>query len=199
MVGLRAEHTKETRGALTAAARSLFAERGYAATSTEDVVQAAGVTRGALYHHFRGKEELFRAVYEEVEAEQAERIAARALAAEPSAQLQVGLEIFLDGCADPGFRRIAIMDGPSVLGWEAWREIGARYGLGLIRMALEASMEAGDIERQPVDPLAHLLLGALAEAGMVIGHAEDVDAARREVGASLERLLAALQRRGEGA
>src|SRR6202043_3294893 len=107
------------------------------------------------------KEDLFRAVYEEVERELVERIAADALSAgDPLAALHAGARAFLDACEDPAVQRISLIDAPSVLGWEQWREIGLRYGFGLVRATVKAAMDAGLIERQPVDPLSHLLLGA---------------------------------------
>ena len=165
----KAEQSEATRAALVAIARRLFAERGYAKVGTEEIVRAAGVTRGALYHHFSGKEDLFRAVYEDVERELVEQIATGAMSAgDPFAALQAGAQAFLDACEDPGIQRIALLDAPSVLGWAQWREIGLKYGFGLVEATLEATMEAGQIARQPVKPLAHLLIGAIDEAAMLV-------------------------------
>lgn len=190
----KAEQAEATRAALIAAARELFAQRGYAGVGTEEMAQRARVTRGALYHHFAGKEELFRAVYEELERELMERIAAEAVSArDPFEALGAGSRAFLDACEDPAVQRIALLDAPSVLGWEQWREIGMRYGFGLVRGTLEAAMEAGLIERQPVSPLSHLLLGAIDEAAMVVARADDDGQTRREVGAALDRLLERLR------
>ena len=176
------------------AARLLFAERGYAGVSTEEIVRRAAMTRGALYHHFRDKKDLFRAVFEQLEQEIVEQVAAVASSElDPWNQQRTALQAFLDICEEPDVQQIALVDAPSVLGWEAWREIEARYGLALIRAGLQAVIDAGIIERQPVEPLAHLILGALMEAGMVIARAEDVDGARQEVGASVERLLEGLR------
>jgi AcrR family transcriptional regulator len=189
----QAERTEATRGALIAAARELFAERGFAGVGTEEIVRRAGVTRGALYHHFSGKEDLFRAVYEQVERELAERIAAGAVGdPDPVHALRAGTATFLDACLDPEVQRISLLDAPAVLGWETWREIGARYGLGLIQAGLEATMDSGAIARQPVLPLAHILMGALHEAAMLVARADDVQATRREAGEVLERLLQGL-------
>lgn len=186
----KAEQAEATRSALIQAARELFAQRGYASVGTEEIVQRARVTRGALYHHFAGKEDLFRAVYEELERELVERIAAQAVSAQdPFEALKAGHRAFLDACEDPAIQRIALLDAPSVLGWEEWREIGMRYGFGLVRGTLEAAMEAGLIERQPVVPLSHLLLGAIDEAAMVVARADDGGRTRREVGAALDRYL----------
>jgi len=195
---LKAQQSEATRAALIAAARALFAQRGYAAVATEEIVQAAGVTRGALYHHFAGKLELFEAVYEDVERELVERIALAAMsgASDPLAALHAGAQAFLDACEDPAVQRIALLDAPSVLGWERWREIGLRYGFGLVQATVQAAMDAGLIEHQPVVPLSHLLLGAIDEGAMLIARAEDGVAIRQQVGASVARLLDALRPRG---
>jgi AcrR family transcriptional regulator len=191
----QAERSETTRAALVGAARGLFAERGYSGVGTEEIVRNAGVTRGALYHHFAGKRELFAAVYEQIEAELAERIAAGALqtgAAAPLTAMRKGTEILLDACTEPEVQQIALLDGPSVLGWDRWREIAGRYGLGLIEATLQAAIEAGAIDRQPVRPLAHVLMGALDEAAMLVARAEDPGLARAEVGRTIDALLAAL-------
>ena len=190
----QAERREATRGALLEAATELFAERGYAGVGTQEIVQRAGVTRGALYHHFRDKEDLFRAVYERVEQELTERITTGIPLGsdDPIVVLRKGAAMFLDACLEPRVQQIALLDAPSVLGWNAWREIGERYGLGLIQAALRAAIEDGAIPPQPVRPLAHVLLGALDEAAMLVARAEDVTTTRREVGETLDRLLSAL-------
>ena len=188
-----AERVEETREALISTARDLFGQRGFAAVGTEEIARSAGLTRGALYHHFASKDELFRAVYEAVERDLMERIAATAVAAaDPVQALRAGARAFLDSCEDAALRRIALIDAPSVLGWEQWREIGMRYGLGLVQATLEAAMEGGMIERQPVRPLAHLLLGSIDEAGMLVARADDGGCTKREVTAAVDRYLDAL-------
>lgn len=193
----QAERSESTRGALIEAARGLFAEHGYAGVGTEEIVRAAGVTRGALYHHFDGKRELFAAVYEQVEIELAERIAAGALAANaesPLEAMRAGAEMFLQACTEPEAQRIVLLDGPSVLGWDRWREIAAEHGLGLIEASLQAAIDAKAIEPQPVRPLAHVLMGALDEAAMLVGRADDPEAMRAEVGRTFDSLLNGLSR-----
>jgi AcrR family transcriptional regulator len=191
----RADQSQATREALIAAAHALFAEQGFAGVATEEIVRAAGVTRGALYHHFDGKRELFAAVYEDVERQLVERIAASAMASagDPMEALQAGAEAFLDACEDPAVQRIALLDAPSVLGWERWREIGLRFGFGLVQATLQAAMEAGQIAAQPVSPLAHLLLGAIDEGAMLVARASDDGETRAQVGASVGRFLEALR------
>ena len=194
----RADQSQATREALIAAAHGLFAEKGFAGVATEEIVRAAGVTRGALYHHFDGKRELFAAVYEDVERQLVERIAASAMASagDPMEALRTGAEAFLDACEDPAVQRIALLDAPSVLGWERWREIGLRFGFGLVQATLQAAMEAGQIEAQPVSPLAHLLLGAIDEGAMLVARAADDGETRAQVGASVGRFLEALRTKG---
>lgn len=192
----QAQRREATRGALVAVARELFSERGYGAVGTEEIVQRAGVTRGALYHHFRDKEDLFRAVYEAVESELTEKIAAGALAqSEPIEALRAGTRMFLDACLEPEVQRIVLIDGPAVLGWEEWRAIAEQYGFGLVQVALQGAMDAGAIAEQPVRPLAHVLMGALDEAALYVARADDVKRARREVGDTLDLLLEGLRAR----
>jgi AcrR family transcriptional regulator len=192
----KAEQSEATRRALVKVARRLFAKNGYAATPIEDIVRNARVTRGALYHHFEGKQDLFREVFEEMERELSEKVALAAAAENrPELQLEVGAQAMLDACLDPAVQRIALLDAPSVLGWEAWHEIEERYGLGLMRIAIEMAMDAGYIERQPAGPLAQVILGALIEAALAIARADDMEAAREEIGASVARLIEGLKPR----
>src|SRR5215469_2357037 len=164
---LRSEATRQR---LVAAARELFGARGYAEVGTEEIVRAAGVTRGALYHQFRDKADLFAAVAEELESEIAGRIAVGVadLATDPLQTLRTGARLFLDACAEPQVERIILLDAPSVLGWQAWRDMAARYGLGLVQLALQSAMDADAIIPQPVVPLAHVLIGALDECALYI-------------------------------
>jgi AcrR family transcriptional regulator len=185
---LRSEATRQR---LVTAARALFGARGYAGVGTEEIVRAAGVTRGALYHQFRDKADLFAAVAEEVEAEIAERIAAGAAeaAAGPVGALRAGAQLFLDACAEPEVERIILLDAPAVLGWEAWRDLAGRYGLGLIQIALQSAMDAGAIVPVPVVPLAHVLIGALDECALYVARAEDPPTARAECAAIFGQIL----------
>ena len=183
--------SEATRRQLVTAARALFGARGYADVGTEEIVRAAGVTRGALYHQFRDKADLFAAVAEQVEAEITNRIAAGAAeaAADPLDALRAGARLFLDACAEPEVERIILLDAPAVLGWEAWRDLASRYGLGLVQVALQAAMDAGAIVQQPVVPLAHVLIGALDECALYIAEAEDPAAAREQCTAIFDRIL----------
>jgi AcrR family transcriptional regulator len=190
----RAERSEATRARLVDAAVPLFAERGYGGVAMEQVVAAAGVTRGALYHHFRDKRDLFRAVYEASETEMMRRtVAALANVEDPWEELVAGIHAWLDACADPALRRISLVDAPAVLGWAEWREIGNRHALGLVSAALQGAMDGGALRRADVEPLAHLVLAALAEAAMLVATAEDPEAARPEVEQTVVALLSGLR------
>lgn len=188
----QAERAEATRKALVAAGRDLFAARGYDGVGAEEIVKAAGLTRGALYHHFpSGKRGLLEAVYEQFEAESTERVAHVILDSEmhsPLAAIKAGVAAFLDECGEPGFQRIVLHDAPAVLGWDRWREISASNGLGLIEASLIAAIEAGEIRPLPVRPTAHLLLGAVDEAAMLIARSSD-PAGRAEVTSVLLTLI----------
>jgi AcrR family transcriptional regulator len=194
VTGRKAEQSDATRGTLLSVARDLFTERGYAATSTTEIADQAGVTRGALYHHFAAKDDLFRAVFEQIEQEVVERVARGAAAgADPLEQMRLGSHAFLDACLDPAVQRIVLLEGPAVLGWETWQEIEERYGYGLVAAAVEAVIAAGLIDAQPVGPLAHVLFGALSQAGLMVARADDPDEARSEMEAAMDRLLDGLR------
>jgi len=187
----QSERSRATRDALVAAARKLFGARGYAAVGTEEVVRAAGVTRGALYHQFPdGKRELFEAVYEAVEVDLTKRVVEASLdASDPLGGMRIGGETFLDAALEPEVQRIVLLDGPAVLGWERWREIASKHGLGVIEAVVGEAIAAGQFKQQPVKPLAHLLMGALDEGAMLVARAEDPVVAKAEVTASLDVLL----------
>ena len=194
----QADRSAATRAALVGAARPLFATQGYAAVGTDAVARAAGVTRGALYHQFAGKQELFAAVFEQVEAEIADRIGAGLLAGDgaPAAVLHDGIDAWLAACAEPEVHRIVLIEAPAALGWERWRAIGQRYGLGLVEAVVRSLLDAGRLEPQPVRPLAHVLVGALDEAALYAARAEDRGAATAEVRAALRSLVDGMVRPG---
>ena len=174
-------------------ARRLFAERGYAHVPADEIVTAAGVTRGALYHHYADKQDLFRAVFEELEQEvTAEIAAAIASAPDPATGMVAGVGRLLDICQRPDVVRIALTDAPAVLGWQAWREIEARHGLGLITENLEAAARDGVLVPAPVPVLAQLVLGAVIEAALLIAHATDPVAARADAEQALLTLLSGM-------
>jgi len=192
--GSRREEARATREALIAAGRALFAARGYAAVGTEEIVRRANVTRGALYHHFADKRDLFRAVHEGVEEELVAGIGERmAGVSDPWEVMVAGTRAFLDACGEPAVKQIVLTDAPAVLGWSEWREIDERYGLGLMKAALGGAIDAGVLRPAPLDALSHLMLGALSEAAFLIANASDPAATRTETEEALLELLAGLR------
>ena len=192
----QAERSAATRGALVRAARELFARDGYAATGREAIVERAGVTRGALYHHFADKEALFRAVFEELEAEVMAKAAEAAVAIppdDPLGQLRAGSLAYLDITLDPAVQRICLLDAPAVLSPAVREEVLDAYAAGLVREVLKAAMETGALLPQPLEPLTHLLLAALHEAALYVARAGDQAAARAEVGTTVAHLLDGLR------
>ncbi|MDF3341772.1 TetR/AcrR family transcriptional regulator [Mycolicibacterium septicum] len=186
----REQRSEATRSALVAAARSLFVERGYAAVSTGDIARVAAVTRNALYYHFPTKEAVFRAVYENVEGELAERVLPAALAHDTSrAQLEAGIEEFLDGCLDPTVARISVLQAPAALGFAQMREIDNRNYLGALRDGIRSAIDARELPDLPADTLASMIIGALDEAALLIATADDPAAARHDAGLVAQALV----------
>jgi AcrR family transcriptional regulator len=184
-----------TKAALVAAARELFAARGYQAVPADEITRAAGVTRGALYHHYADKQGLFRAVVEELERELTEEVeAAFTQAPDPLTGMTLGLGVFLDACLRDEVQRISLTDAPAVLGWDVWREIEAEYGLGLIAGVLEQARADGLIVDMPVRTLAQLVLSAVMEAARMIAAADDPARTRAEVQQVLAGWFASLLR-----
>lgn len=191
----QAERTAATRALLLDSARKLFADKGFNAVSTEAIVAAAGVTRGALYHQFDDKAALFAAVYEDVERDLVADVAERIAAERPADQLQamrVGARLFLDLCSAPEVQRIVLIDAPAVLGWDRWRAVGMKYGLGVIEAMLTQAIADRVIADQPVRPTAHVLLGALDEAALYISRADNADEARAQMHAVCDRIIAGI-------
>jgi AcrR family transcriptional regulator len=189
----RAEQREATRRTLVAVGRRLFAGRGYAAVGLAEIVREAGVTKGALYHHFDGKAALFRAVLEEVQQEVAARVATAADAEDdPWQQLQAGCAAFIRAAADPDVQRIMLIDGPAVLGWNEWRAIDETASARHLAEALTALAESGVIAPQPIAPLTRLLSGAMNEAVLWLAQSAgpgDLD----DTLAALARLLEGLR------
>ncbi|MGA9102498.1 TetR/AcrR family transcriptional regulator [Aeromicrobium sp.] len=188
------ERRSTTRAALLAAGRELFATRGFADVPAEQIVRTAGVTRGAMYHHFDDKTELFAAVFEQLEAEITADLAASLTDVPADELVPTAVSAFLDICARPDVLRIALTDAPATLGWQRWREVEQRHGLGLVNELLSQRAEATGADVPPL--LGQVVLGAVIEAALLIAHADDPVAARREAEASLGALLAGLG--GEG-
>ena len=187
----RRDQAASTRARVIAIAREMFASAGYAQTSIEAIQERAALSRGALYHHFANKRELFLAVYELIEDETAEKLASAAAKA-PADPLRAGCAAWLELASDPTTRQITLIDAPAVLGWESWSATDDRRGLGLLRQALIREADAGRLDPELVDGVAHILLAALIELGLMIARADKPRAAQRQARATLDYLLTRL-------
>jgi AcrR family transcriptional regulator len=188
----QAERSAATQTALVTAARRLWGERGYADVSTPEIAQAAGVTRGAMYHQYADKTKLFLAVIEAVEADVIERLAGAVGAAQPKTPaeaLRIAADAWLEIASEPEVRQLVLLDAPSILGWAGFREISLRYGLGMTEQLLSAAVEAGQVRPQPIRPLATIMLGALDEAAMSIANADDPEQEKAEVRTVVHNLI----------
>jgi AcrR family transcriptional regulator len=188
----QADRSATTREALVAAARPLFAAQGFADVPTDAIVAAAGVTRGALYHQFADKTALFDAVMEAVEADIARRLADEVAAAgvsDPVEALRHAVRTWLDICVEPEIHRIALVDGPSVLGWARWRAVCQQHVFGLVQAFLAQGIELGRIRAQPARPLAHALMGAGDEAALYVVESADRGRARAEMIEVFDQLI----------
>lgn len=193
MVGARKEMAEQTRQRIVATARRLFAEDGFYATSTSDIVQAAGVgTRGALYGHFANRNELFLEVLEAVEADLGAKVASNVTGDSWHERLHEALAAFLDASLEPEVRRILLVDGPAVLGWQKWREVEARNGLGALKLMLDEGNAEGSLAVADTEAMSHLLLAVIDEAALFIAHARHPKKAREAVGASVAALVGGL-------
>ena len=185
-VNKKEERTAQTRQLLEGVARELFEARGFTAISADEIVARAGLTRGALYYHYNGKEGLFEAVVEAAMQRLHAAIAkAGSAASDPVSALKLGVRCFLKLGVAPGTQRILFIDAPVVMGWQRWRELDGRYGFGMLQQVVSQAMASGQMREQPVALVAHLLLSAMIEAAMVIARADQKPAVR----ADTERLL----------
>jgi AcrR family transcriptional regulator len=193
--GKRAAQGRATRGQLIDVATGLFAEHGYEGTSIEAVLTAAGVSRGALYHHFAGKEALFTAVLdalnERITVQLTEIIGATA---DPAEAVRTAALAWIDLAGDPVIQRIMLVDAPSVLGWEQWRAMDEGRTVGAMRAMLQAVADTGRLPGELVGPFAHMILAALDEAALVVARAPDSRAAVAEERQAVEEFLARLLR-----
>jgi AcrR family transcriptional regulator len=186
----RAEQRAATRQALLAEGQRRFAADGYHQVVLAEVARAAGVTKGAAYHHFDSKAGLFRAVVAEVQQELGEQVAAAAEQYEDLwEQLRAGCRAFLAAGTDPAVRQILLVDAPTVLGWDEWRTLDDESSARHLAEALTALAAAGIIADQPVEPLARLLSGAMNETALWIARGGNPQAAEQ----ALDRLLAGLR------
>jgi AcrR family transcriptional regulator len=186
------QRSAATRDALISAARKLWGLRGYAEVGTPEIATEAGVTRGAMYHQFADKAALFSEVVETVEQDVMARMGtmvASSGAKTPADAIRAAVDAWLEVSADPEVRQLILLDGPSVLGWPAFRDVAQRYSLGMTEQLLTEAIRAGQLARQPTRPLAHVLIGALDEAAMVIATADDPKRMRRETRQVLHRLI----------
>lgn len=195
MEPVRVKYAEHTRQALFDAGLRLFAEREYASTSAEELVRAAGLTRGALYHHFDGKRGLFEAVVDELEGQAARRIrTAIASAVDPFERAERGVVEFLAVCAEPGYRHVVLLQGPIALGWRRWRELDQKHLGGLVNDTVQALLDTARIRPHPAGLLAAALYGALTELAMVVAETDDPDQARAQAAELVRDLIDGLAR-----
>ncbi|MFE0028711.1 TetR/AcrR family transcriptional regulator [Amycolatopsis sp. NPDC059021] len=188
----RLDYSESTRSALVDGAVELFTKRGYAGTSLDEIAKRARVTKGALYHHFSGKQALFEAAFDAVESLVYDRLDKIVNGpGSPWDRARGGLNAFIKSCLDPAYQRIAIHEAPVVMGWERWREAEERCSFGLVRAAIQALIEAGEIAAVPVDITARLLFGALSSAATEIAGSADP----KKVGAEIESVIVRLLER----
>ncbi|MEU7480398.1 TetR/AcrR family transcriptional regulator [Lentzea sp. NPDC042327] len=192
----RAEYSESTRQALVDSAVDLFTKRGYAGTSLDEVVKRARVTKGALYHHFSGKQALFEAAFAQVETKSIEPLAALVTGeGEPWDIAVAGLRAYVRKCLDPEYQRIIVHEAPVVMGWERWREAEEHFSFGLLRTAVQLLVDAGEIEEAPVEIMARLLFGALSAGASTIASSSDPKRTGREVESAILRVLEGLRKK----
>jgi AcrR family transcriptional regulator len=192
-VDKRVEQGQATKAALIDVATELFAAHGYDATAIPAVLEAAGVSRGALYHHFESKEALFEAVLRSVEAEVMARVTRAARrATDPLDALRRGCAAYLAMCRDPTVRQVSLIDAPAVIGWQRWREIDEQHAFGLVKSAIAAISADGPRKLEMVDVVAHMVLAALLEVALLVARADEGRLAIRRGQAAIDELLTAL-------
>jgi AcrR family transcriptional regulator len=173
----------------------LFTKRGYAGTSLDEVAKRARVTKGALYHHFSGKQALFEAAFDIVETKAMRRLGEIVTGpGHPWETAMAGLRAYVRVCLDPAFQRIVVHEGPVVMGWARWREAEEHYSFSVIRASVQALVEAGEIEEVPVEVMTRLLYGALSAGASMIAGAADPRKASEEVAWSITKVVSGLRR-----
>lgn len=190
----RKDYSDATRAALIDSAVRLFTERGYAQTSTDEIARAARVTKGALYHHFHGKPELFEAAFAAVQ----DRVfgSLSAITSRPGDVWQAtldGLGEYVQICLDPAYRRIVVQEGPAVLGWRRWYEAEEKHGLGVVRDTLSRLIDAGEIVPLPVEVLARLVVGGLSAAAGQISASEEPERVSAEAAEVIAHVMNGLR------
>lgn len=192
----QAERSETTRKAILTAARELFGDQGFHATTMEGIAEAIGMAKGAVYHHFRTKEAIFEAVFEEASQDIVRQVrTAIRNEADALSAMAIGTRAYFEACAQPGLAQIVLRDGPAVLGWERWREIDERYFGRSIPDAVRRAMESGLIARQPLEPLARLLIGAITEAAAACAASDNPGAVGRQHARAMQTLLEGLRLR----
>jgi AcrR family transcriptional regulator len=191
----RVDYTESTRQALVDSALQLFTKRGYAATSLDAIVKSARVTKGALYHHFSGKQALFEAAFDQVESAAIARLA-NVVDGEGSAwdRAMAGIHAYVGVCLEPAYQRIVIHEAPVVMGWERWREAEEHFSYGLVRATVESLVESGEIEELPVEVTARILFGALSAGGETIASAPDQKKAAADVTKTITAVMTGMRR-----
>jgi AcrR family transcriptional regulator len=194
----RQDYSASTKRALVDVASELFTEQGYAGTSLDEIVAGARVTKGALYHHFSGKQALFEAVFENVE-EEASRSIRRAVKGhrDPWEKARAGLRAFLEVCQQPAYRRVVIAEGPAVLGYERYREQEERSTFGIVQDIVAAVLSTYELEQSMVETFSRVFFGAMSAAGSAVTTADDPRRASAEVEAAIAFILAGLQQQAE--
>lgn len=190
----RVEYSENTQQALIASAVDLFTRHGYSGTSLDEIAKQARVTKGALYHHFAGKQALFSAAFDVVEGDAVVRLTSVITSGDdPWTAAVAGLNAFLKVCLEPAYQRIVVREAPAVLGWDQWRNAEERSAYGVVRQALSGLIDAGAVEPMPLDVLAGLVFGALNAGAASIAHSSNPRQASTEVGECVERLLRGLR------
>lgn len=198
-VSRRQEYSSSTRRALLDSAADLFAERGYAGTSLDEVVTAARVTKGALYHHYKGKLALFEAVFERIEGRAVKKISADVRRErDPWQKALTGVSSFLEVCQQPAYRRIVMQEGPVALGYERWRETEERSTYGLVHDLVERVLRQYDVGSDLLDTFTRIFFGAMSSAALSVSEADDPEQASREVATVISLMLAGLRQLAEG-
>jgi AcrR family transcriptional regulator len=196
----RLEYSESTRHALVDSAVHLFTKRGYAATSLDEVAKRARVTKGALYHHFSGKQALFEAAFDTVESTVMTRLAEIIVGpGDPWDRAMNGIRHYIDICLDPSYQRIVVHEAPVVMGWERWREAEDHFSFGLVKAGIQALVDGGEIDGDlPVDVTARLLFGTLTAGATLIARADDPKKASAEVSTTIIKMLERLRNPAAG-
>ena len=191
----RVDYTESTRQALVDSGLDLFTKRGYAGTSLEAIVKRARVTKGALYHHFSGKQALFEAAFDQVETSAMNKLT-EAVAGEGTAWERAleGIHAYVGVCLEPAYQRIVIHEAPVVMGWERWREAEEHFSYGLVRETVESLVEAGEIEQLPVEVTARILFGALSAGAETIAGSPDPKKTAMDVTKTITTVMTGMRR-----